>query len=229
MKSKNILYHLIMAGVLLLTMMCSIVTAYGAENIPDLNQKGSVSIVLQDKKNQKGISDGELTLYQVADIQNDDGGMYYRYTNGFEDCGIELVNLEDSSLAGKLEKKISASARSTTKTTDAKGNVLYADLTPGLYLIVQTKAAAGYEPISSFLVSLPLKQGDTWIYDVNASPKTEGAVANKTTGTPEKTETAVSGTKLPQTGQLNWPILVLAVAGIGFCVYGWNENKKKIF
>lgn len=225
MKSKNILYNLIMTGVFLLTMMCSTVPAYSAENIPDLNKKGTVSIVLQDKENQKNISDGELTLYQVADIRTGNGGMSYHYTNGFEECGIDLGNLEDSDLAGKIEKKISASAYSVTKTTDAQGKVQYVDLTPGLYLIVQTKAAAGYEQISSFLVSLPLKQGDTWIYDVNASPKTEGASADKTTGTTEKTEKPVSGTRLPQTGQMNWPILVLAAAGIGMCIYGYASSR----
>lgn len=222
MKSKNIFYSMLTIGVICIAIFCSIISVYAADTIPDLNKKGSISIVLQDKKNKKSIPGGELTLYQVADIQPGDGGMSYHYTNGFENCGIELGNLENSNLAGMIEKKISASAHSITKTTDVQGKVEYLDLTSGLYLIVQTKATAGYEAISSFLVSVPLKQGTTWIYDVNASPKTEGAVAKKT---PEKTEITINDTKLPQTGQLNWPILVLAASGIALCVYGYASSR----
>lgn len=41
----------------------------------------------------------------------------------------------------------------------------------GLYLIVQTEASKGYEPINPFLVSLPMAEDGKWNYAVDASPK----------------------------------------------------------
>ena len=40
----------------------------------------------------------------------------------------------------------------------------------GLYLIVQTEASKGYEPINPFLVSLPMAEDGKWNYAVDASP-----------------------------------------------------------
>ncbi|XJZ57410.1 LPXTG cell wall anchor domain-containing protein [Lactobacillus delbrueckii subsp. bulgaricus] len=32
--------------------------------------------------------------------------------------------------------------------------------------------------------------------------------------------------RLPQTGQLNWPIPLLALAGLTLFIWGWAEQKK---
>ena len=64
--------------------------------------------------------------------------------------------------------------------------------------------------------------GKTLIYDINASPKAESEPVQPTpapTPTPKP-----SDPKLPQTGQLNWPVPVLFGSGVlmlivGFAIY----------
>ena len=63
--------------------------------------------------------------------------------------------------------------------------------------------------------SIPLADSTGWIYDVDASPKV-GATVPSTPDTPS----------LPQTGQLNWPVPVLACSGILLFAAGWCLNRK---
>ena len=148
-------------------------------------------------------------------------------------------------------------ARGTTKTVDADGNAAFEDLELGLYLIVQSKASNGYAPIKPFLVSLPMAENGKWNYEVDASPKVGGytpvnpdtppvpptPVPDKPVapgnpdnpvapGNPDNPALAgrpdgavMSG--LPQTGQLNWPVPVLAVSGVLLFAAGWVLNKKE--
>ena len=53
-----------------------------------------------------------------------------------------------------------------------EGNVIFENLPVGLYLLVQTEAAEEYNAVSSFLVSVPLQDGDGWIYNVDGNIKT---------------------------------------------------------
>ena len=68
-----------------------------------------------------------------------------------------------------------------------KGYADFAKLPQGLYLVVQTKASHGYEAIKPFLVSIPLPDGNGWIYDVDATPKV-GATIPETPDTPDTPE-----------------------------------------
>jgi hypothetical protein len=66
---------------------------------------------------------------------------------------------------------------------------------------------------------------------VDASPKVDLERIPETTEpevtVPETTEPPyASGGRLPQSGQLLWPIPVLAIVGIGFIVLGFSLRKK---
>jgi LPXTG-motif cell wall-anchored protein len=63
-----------------------------------------------------------------------------------------------------------------------------------------------------FLISIPGKETEKDRYNVNASPKM-GKIQKETTP-PPKDNTPPSGGKLPQTGQLWWPVAVLLAAGV---------------
>ena len=102
-----------------------------------------------------------------------------------------------------------------TANIGSTGKAVFRNVTPGLYLLVQQSAAEGYLAADPFLVSVPMMENGTYIYDVDASPKTELEKA-PVTPTPEKPNPP----KLPQTGQLNWPILVLSGVGIALVVFG---------
>lgn len=237
MKNKYTRYVMLAAAVLLVLVLNSVST-YAAENVPDLDRTGSIRIALTDKKNQKAVTGGEITLYQVAKAEAKDGSCSYRYVNGFEDCDISLENLEDSELAEKLEQKVTDTGdaiKGVAQSIDAQGKTEYTDLSTGLYLLVQTKASDGYEKIESFLVSVPLKMDGEWVYDVDASPKvgTVTAVNPDTPKTPTsdtpKTPAGQTkpGGKLPQTGQLDWPVPVLCIAGLLLVSAGWMLRREE--
>ena len=227
---------------------------------------GTIRVTLYDSANDKALSGGKLTLYRVAEVKRKNGDLSYEYCGDFYGCGIALGDLTDSTLAAQLQ------------TIDADGNVTFRGLELGLYLIVQTEASKGYEPINPFLVSLPMAEDGTWTYAVDASPKVGAYTPTKpdtpptppTPPTPDYPDTptppdnpdnpvspgnpdnpvapghpdhpvapgnpdnpvlpghpdnpVMSG--LPQTGQLNWPVPVLAVSGVVLFAFGWALDRK---
>lgn len=225
---------------------------------------GTIRVTLYDSANDKALSGGKLTLYRVAEVKRKNGDLSYEYCGDFYGCGIALGDLTDSTLAAQLQEYLPQSADGTTKTIDADGNVTFRDLELGLYLIVQTEASKGYEPINPFLVSLPMAEDGKWNYEVDASPKVGACTPSKpdtppTPPTPPDTPTppdnpdnpVVPGTPdnpaapgnpdspllpghpdspvmsgLPQTGQLNWPVPVLAVSGVVLFAFGWALDRK---
>ena len=136
-----------------------------------------------------------------------------------------------------------------TETIDRYGEVVFDKLTPGLYLLTSYSAYTGgyYYTANPFLVSVPLMEDGKYDYTVDATPKTdldrnhfpgkptepsEPVTPPDKPGKPQTpvtpsvptaptTPTSPSRPVLPQTGQVNWPIPVLAV--LGLCVFsaGW--------
>ena len=239
---------------------------------------GTIHVTLYDSANDKALSGGKLTLYRVAEVKRQNGNLRYEYCGDFYGCGIALGDLTDSTLAAQLKEYLPHSAEGTTKTIDADGNVTFRGLELGLYLIVQTEASKGYEPINPFLVSLPMAEDGKWNYAGDASPKVGAYTPTKpdtpptppTPPTPDYPDTptppdnpdnpvspgnpdnpvapghpdhpaapgnpdspvlpghpdnpVMSG--LPQTGQLNWPVPVLAVSGVVLFAFGWALDRK---
>lgn len=127
---------------------------------------------------------GELTLYQVASVKRTNGNLYFDYTGDFTGCGVVLGDLSDSTLADQLVKYLPAvPAIAAQQDVNEEGYANITKLPQGLYLVVQTEASHGYEAIKPFLVSIPLPDGDNWIYDVDATPKV-GATIPETPDTP---------------------------------------------
>lgn len=248
-----------------------------ALEVVDLSRTGSIKVSLYDSETSEAVGGGTLTLYRVAKVQKDNANLSFMYTNGFEDCGVELGDLSEGELAGRLAEKIAATAESTTVEISDLGVAEFGDLEVGLYLVVQTTAAENYNVINPFLVSVPIQENGSYIYDVDALPKV-GTAAKKTPEPPDKPDTpdtpdtpdkpeeknpdtpaapgpdnpdgwvlGAHGEKiylnpeapspdspngyvmgahgLPQTGQLNWPIPVLAVTGVVLVAAGIKLKK----
>lgn len=244
-----------------------------ALEVVDLSRTGSIKVSLYDSETSEAVGGGTLTLYRVAKVQKDNANLSFVYTNGFEDCGVELGNLSEGELAGQLAEKIAATAESTTVEISDLGIAEFGDLEVGLYLVVQTTAAENYNVINPFLVSVPIQENGSYVYDVDALPKV-GTAAKKTPEPPDKPDTpdtpdtpdkpeeenpntpaapgpdnpdgwvlGASGENpeapspdnpnghvmgahgLPQTGQLNWPIPVLAVIGVVLVAAGIELKK----
>ena len=248
-----------------------------ALEVVDLSRTGSIKVSLYDSETSEAVGGGTLTLYRVAKVQKDNANLSFVYTNGFEDCGVELGDLSEGELAGRLAEKIAATAESTTVEISDFGTAEFGDLEVGLYLVVQATAAENYNVINPFLVSVPIQENGSYVYDVDAMPKV-GTAAKKTPeppDTPDKPDTpdtpdkpeeenpntpaapgpdnpdgwvlGANGEKiylnpeapspdnpnghvmgahgLPQTGQLNWPIPVLAVIGVVLVAAGIELKK----
>ena len=124
------------------------------------SEKGSVTvdILLADGTPVPG---GTLTAYLVGTAK----GNNYVYVKPFGEEGTvidsDTINNAEAGapeLAAALAAK-AGSASGKTVTVGNNGRAVFTDLTLGLYLIVQDKPAAGYEPIRSFLVTVD-DQGD---------------------------------------------------------------------
>lgn len=245
-----------------------------ALEVVDLSRTGSIKVSLYDSETSEAVGGGTLTLYRVAKVQKDNANLSFVYTNGFEDCGVELGDLSEGELAGQLAEKIAATAESTTVEISDLGAAEFGDLEVGLYLVVQTTAAENYNVINPFLVSVPIQENGSYVYDVDALPKV-GTAAKKTPEPPDTPDTPDTPDKpdeenpntpaapgpdnpdgwvlgahgekiylnpeapspdnpnghvmgahgLPQTGQLNWPIPVLAVIGVVLVAAGIKLKK----
>lgn len=245
-----------------------------ALEVVDLSRTGSIKVSLYDSETAEAVGGGTLTLYRVAKVQKDNANLSFVYTNGFEDCGVELGDLSEGELAGRLAEKIAATAESTTVEISDLGAAEFGDLEVGLYLVVQTTAAENYNVINPFLVSVPIQENGSYVYDVDALPKV-GTAAKKTPEPPDTPDTPDTPDKpeeenpntpaapgpdnpdgwvlgahgekiylnpeapspdnpngyvmgahgLPQTGQLNWPIPVLAVTGVVLVAAGIKLKK----
>ncbi len=277
--SRQIRISLLVLCVALLLAYGMSIPAYAAATAAtvDLSAKGSVSATLKATDDTHP-TNGELSLYQVANLELVNGNMTYTYASAFEGCTASLDDVTVASLASELDTYVKEHeiAATSTSAISSEGTVSFSDLSVGLYLVAQTTQSSGYSLIDAFLVSIPLDVDDAWVYDVDASPKIEpatpenpdnpgdgnpgdgnpgddnpgdttpggttpggsggntgttpgssgGSGTTGSTGTPSSgsgsstpSNTAAAST-LPQTGQLNWPIPVLIVAGVACVVAG---------
>ena len=192
-----------------------------AHDVPDLSRKGSITVTV--RMGETPVSGGSLTLYRVGEIAEDDGNFSFALTEAFAASGVSLDDLSAPELAETLAE-YAGNTSGVTKTIGTDGSAAFTELELGLYLAVQTEAAPGYSRLAPFLVSVPYMEDGAYQYDVDAAVK--GELEKEPTPTePEKP----SDPTLPDTGQLNWPIPVLAALGVLLFAAGWwlFARKKK--
>lgn len=198
------------------------------------NQRGTLTINISYKGN--AVADGEFTIFCVATVSED--GETYTATKDFEECSINFNRLDDNDLPNYIYEYVLLNGiKGTVKKVNYKGEVKFEGLEDGLYFIAQTKGTLGYEAAAPFLAEIPNYNSETnkWEYNLEAKPKVlpdSMTVPSEPTETQPETENPITmpSDMLPHTGQLNWPVPVLAFAGIilfiiGFAMY--NERKKK--
>ena len=222
---KNIHRILCLLGTVLALMLCAVPVnaAKGTTADLDLTKKGSITLTLKDSDGN-AMTGGFLDCIQVAEIAESGGETTYLLTNGFQDTNIFLEYFLDgkqsaASLAEELNDAVPAGAYKIASRPDKTGTVTFSNRELGLYLIRQRAKSGYYESITPFVVTVPMNSDSGWVYDVTASPKV-GTVTPKDTA-------YKSVRRLPQTGQLNWPVPVLAVSGIALFSLGWAMTKDK--
>lgn len=254
------------ALVLTVLLLCSTELASYAASVPDLSEKGAISLTM--RYGDHIVPGGEMTLYQAAALEESSGKFSYVLTEVFSGCGIVPEQSDFAQLAGSLSSYVRANGLTgRTKQIGNDGQIEFDNLTPGLYLIIQNKPAKGYYAASPFVVSVPMNDNGEYVYMVNASPKVELVKEDGGSDDPEPSKPTPSEPnppeptpiepskpdypqsdtpenppgpgggedppiriqKLPQTGQLNWPVPVLVILGLGLFAVGWilRFGKKK--
>ena len=198
----------------LILMSALIVHASAVHPVPDLSQNGSLTFEMG--LDGTALDNGNLNLYKVGEIAEDDGNYFFQLMDERE---IKKESQIDENLA--KEMLTLAKEMSLTKLTAPieEGSAEFADLPVGLYVVWQDEkdATKGLFPIQPFLISVPRFQNGTYELDVLAKPKNAPE-----TIPPESTEPPPPPPpKLPQTGQLNWPVPVMALTGTMLFVMGW--------
>ncbi len=185
-----------------------------AQDVSQPDIPGSIQMTV--RYDGKAVSGGSMTCIKVGEIYESDGDYAFRRVLD----GKELTDIQSAECAKDLAafaKDNSLSGLTLTIGTD--GKVTFENLKSGLYLLVQDTPAAGYSKLQPFLVSIPYRDNGTYVYEVDAQVKGELERIPQTQ--PPTAPTTPTGPQLPQTGQLNWPIPVLVVLGLGLFAAGW--------
>ena len=217
------------------------ISAHAAQNdeMPDLDRTGSISITFQFFDESSGkklpVSGGNsVGLYKVADAVVDNGYKFVvdeRFAAAGEipatDEELDSANLE---LAEKMAEIASSGAidfDAAAQEMDAEGKVSFEGLSVGLYLVMQDAQGSGDNKyvISPFLISIPYRNPDgTLTYDVTAESKPIGIGKIEPPPKPDKPD---KPSRIPQTGQLWWPVMALGIAGALFVLAGVAVKVRK--
>ena len=210
--------HIILLLCAVFLSICFSEKVWATEKI-DTTRTGSIGVSMS--VGDEAITGGSLTIYKVADISDAEMKYHFTYTKAWEACTEQLKDLQNSALAESLYQYAqSVSLHGVTKEIKEE-YLIFDNLEVGLYLVAQEEAAEGYCKIRPFLISVPIQNGETWNYEVDASPKVSpesGSDSPEDSEEPDKP----SDEKIPQTGQLNWPIPFMVIAGLMLFGIGWS-------
>ena len=212
---KNRIVSILLAVALLFALA---VNASAENSGPDLTQRGSLTFTME--LGGEPLTKGNLNLYHVASIEMNEEYIYeFRLIDVLADDELSLENVNDPILADELLRRAKDSGLQSINAPIRDGMVTFQDLPTGLYLVWQGKEDVDQDlmPIQPFVISVPRLQGDVYVLDVVAAPK----VPIETEPTQPTTPPPPPGGDLPQTGQMNWPVPVMAVSGAVLMIIGW--------
>ena len=213
------------SGLLALLLLLGLPLSAAAHAVPDESRNGHCSITVSMTYREKAVRGGKLALYKVGNVAENDGNYSFVPVEAIRGDIPEFGDIQSPELAGKLaklEKKLTP-VTADPVTVGKDGKATFSNLTFGLYLVVQKTAASGYRKIAPFLVSVPYLYRDEYQYELTSQPKTDLEQEVKPTSPPSS---GGGGGKLPQTGQLWWPVPVLAGAGLGCIAVGLLRRRE---
>lgn len=206
-----------------------LVTTVYADALPDLTKE--ITLTVNFRYDGKNIGGGEIELYKIADTVIENNNTDHILTSDFKGSSLDLSK-DTKELVNDIGAYITEhSCEHITREIDKEGRAVFEELTPGFYFVLQTRSSEDYYPSVPFTIELPvMDENGIYSYDVSVkakvSPKT-----NETDDTTKKPDitTKPNGSKLPQTGQLKWPVPILTAIGLGMITIGiiLSRGKRK--
>ncbi len=139
-----------------------------------INKNGSVTLHIADSETGNWIEGASFRLYFFAAAYEKNNGIGYDYVVPYDDCNMDMDNLQDAYLPVHLTHfAFTHDLPFTIKSSDINGVIVFDNLVPGVYLIVPSGDIPNYIMPSPFVINIPLydKENKNWVYDVNATPK----------------------------------------------------------
>lgn len=207
---------------LALWLLCMLPLGAYAHDVPQ--DRNDCSIEFLVRYNGEDIDGGTLTAVRVGYVAQEDGNYFFRQV--MTDAVLEDISSPE---APGIQRTFYANNHENYEfyvqtQTVRDGKAVFSGLPTGLYLIAQGKAADGYSKLSDFLVSIPYLKDGEYQYHLTAPVKPE--LEREPEPTPPPT-TRPPDPYIPQTGRLNWPVPVLAAAGLALFITGWVLCRKR--
>ena len=214
MKTERKLNNLLSAaGIILVViamMLSCVLSASAAE------ERGSLTLrcVFSVEGGVRVLSGDEYSLVKIADASITESSVVYRTREQFSsyDCNWQKqaaskMNDKAKALAYYCEKNHLYTASAVT---DNRGELIFDDLEVGLYLVARTQTASANRDFTTdpLLVFIPQSVNGEEIYEVVSTPK----YSYSSPGSSDTPDPPSDGS-LPQTGQLMWPVTLMAVLG----------------
>ena len=212
---KKRIVSLLIAMVLL---CCMPFEAFALESVPDLSAKGSITF--QMSYGGVKLDGGRMNICKVGEFARVDGDYVFRLLPSLGGNVLSEKDAASSETAAKLLGLVKSKNLEKTSAPISKGQVVFKNLSVGLYLVWQDSgdATPGYSAIQPFLISIPQIEGSEYVYDIVCKPKVP--LKPKPSTPPPPPNTPPPPPELPPTGQLNWPVPVMGVAGFVLFVFG---------
>lgn len=190
-------------------------------DFPDLTQKGSLTLIMT--VDGEPLDSGSLSIYYVANIVKVSENKYdFQLLDELKSAGAALDTelLFEAFQADILLDFAKEALNEYASAPIEDGKASFTDLETGLYLVWQSpeNAAEGYDAINPFLISIPKWQGGEYALDVEATPKV--SLEGDSSEPPPPPLPPPPPPDIPQTGQLNWPVPVMAFSGAVLLVVG---------
>ncbi len=189
----------------------------------------SISILLTDTQRNITVSGVEVSMYKIAEF-TDYKKHEFTVTEEFEQIVSRLdfsttekgCSMENAEIILNFIKDNDISAQAVVK-SDENGITEFGKVEKGIYLI-DSEDSDKYL-ISAFLVEAPLYEDGKYYNEVQASPKILSITDDNSLPDSSVSDTPPDyGEKIPQTGQLKWPVPVLAILGITLIVIGYADR-----
>ena len=213
---KNRILSFLMALVFVVILA---VNASATTDMPDLSGKGSLTLTMN--YNGQPLNSGKVNILALGEVQAISKSQYDFKL--FASLGKETLTQEELYDADVAKSLLSNAknfyGKNIISESISGGKVEFKDLSAGLYVVWQEESDAcdGLSAFQPFLISVPRWQDDAFVMDVVAAPKVPLQDAPPP---PETTPPPPPPPELPNTGQLNWPIPVMAVSGVMLMIVG---------